>query len=99
MAKETRIQTQMIRFDEDERLNTYRVLVIAVAQLACRQFDGKEEDTERLTSQIRARIEIAFNTALSAGAFDKAGIFAQALDDVCVELNLFGMTPHKKEIL
>jgi hypothetical protein len=96
MGKGTKIQLQLAHLDGDERLNAYRVLLIAVAQLATRQLDEKEDVPDKFMALIRSRIETAFDTALNTGAFDKAGVFAHALDDVCVDFTLFGITPHSK---
>jgi hypothetical protein len=97
MGRGTRIHLELIRLDGDERLNAYRVMLIAVAQLATRQIEGKEEDQDSFNQKIRARLEEALEKSLNTGAFDKAGVFAQALDDLCVDMRLFDMEPSARK--
>ena len=78
---------------QDEKLSAYQVFLIGAIQLANR-LDGPAPQT---TEEIRRRLEAIFEMVLAAGAFDRAGVYGIALDDLCSELGLFGLQPYKRE--
>ena len=78
---------------QDEKLTACQVFLIGAIQLANR-LDGPAPQT---TEEIRRRLEAIFEMVLAAGAFDRAGVYGIALDDLCSELGLFGLQPYKRE--
>lgn len=79
----------------EQRESAYRVLLVASLQMRVRQ--PKENADEDLGRWLTSQLERIFNVALSSGAFDKAGVNAQLLDDLCTDLGLFDLKPYVKK--
>lgn len=79
----------------EQRESAYRVLLVASLQMRVRQ--PKENADEDLGHWLTNQLERIFNVALSSGAFDKAGVNAQLLDDLCTDLGLFDLKPYVKK--
>ena len=80
-----------------QRESAYRVLLVAALQMRVRR--QKEVIGDDLPLWLKGQLENTFNIALSSGAFDKAGVDAQTMDDLCTDLGLFDLKPYvKKEV-
>jgi len=87
--------------ERDQKIAAYQVLLIASIQLATNaELSIPGTSLVPITSEaLRCRLEAIFNRILDAGTFEKAGVRAQALDDLCGELGLFKLLPYRKQVV
>ena len=83
----------------DQTLKAFKILLLASVQQACREQRKREKSSQSLEQNMITFMEIVFNSALTSGAFDRAEVFAEATDDLCSSLGLFGIKPfdHKRK--
>lgn len=77
-----------------EREAAYRTLLATAIQS---RGDRSRPDPTDMEGWLRRQLEAVFDMALRSGAFERAGVNAAALDDLCADLGLFGLPPYKKQ--
>ncbi len=80
--------------DLAEREAAYRTLLATAIQS---RGDRTKPDHANMERWLRKQLEDVFDMALRSGAFERAGVNATALDDLCADLGLFGLPPYKKQ--
>ncbi len=98
MAKMSRIRIEDVCLPDagiTAKEAALRVMLVTSIQIRSHQ---PPEDPNAMAAWIGEQLERIFNAALNSGAFDKAKCHTIALDDLCAELGLFGITPYVRKV-